>query len=356
MNIKFNFDKKIISGNYSSKYFLITKKIIKNNPNAQDVTLRFFHFDKNVTICGIQEIIQLLQFSLSKKEYNALSIRGKIDGDISQRNEPILVIRGDYRTFGFLENIIDGILARRSSIATNCKNLINLVGSDRLIFMADRSDDYMLQKYDGYSAYYGGIKQFVTKEQIALIKKDNNVKYIGTIPHALIQQFNGNLVDAIKSFQKKFRNAHTTALIDYNNDCLGEIEKLAQANLKIDSVRIDTSKKLIDKSLQKLVKKSLNKNKYRGVNEKLIMLVRQTLDKFNYHSTKIIISSGLDLNKIKNFERKKIPVDIYGVGKSLLQININFTGDLIKIGNQYKAKVGRNNNIDNLIEKLHQYI
>lgn len=350
--IKFKFDKKLKSKDYSSKYFIITQKIFEKNNLGKDVTLRFFNFHDNTCLAGISEVLELLKYTIPKKHLKNLKIWFLKDGTILKKEQPVLIIRGNYKFFGHLENIIDGILSRRSSIATNCYKVINSVGSNRLFFMGDRSDDYSLQKYDGYSAYIGGIRNFCTKQHIEYIKKNEGVNYLGTIPHALIQQFNGEIDKALIKY-KEISNGPIVALIDYNNDCLSEIEKISKLDFHIDYIRIDTSSKLVDKSLQKGNWKN-DKTLY-GVNEKLIKLCRKKLDSLNMKNTKIIISSGLTFDIIKKYEKNKNLVDIYGLGKSLLEINIHYTGDLIKTNDRYESKVGRNNSIENDISKMEKF-
>lgn len=349
---RFKFDKKLKLKEYSSKYFIITQKIFKENNLGKDVTLRFFSFHDNTCLAGIYEVLELLKYTISKRKLKTLKIWFLKDGTIIKKEQPVLIIRGDYQLFGHLENIIDGILSRRSSIATNCYKAIKEVGSNRLFFMGDRSDDYTLQKFDGYSAYIGGVKNFCTKQHIEYIKNKNDVNYLGTIPHALIQQFNGELDKALIKY-KELSCGPIVALVDYNNDCLTEIEKISKLNFDVDYIRIDTSSKLVDKSLQNGNWKK-NKSLY-GVNKKLIKLCREKLNSLGMKKTKIIISSGLTLESIKQYENEKKLVDIYGLGKSLLNININFTGDLIKTNDKYEAKVGRNNNIDNQIKKMEKF-
>ncbi len=354
MKIKFEFEKSIINGEYSAKYFLTTRKILEDNNKKEKTLLRFKHFQNNVKVAGISECLQLLEFALPKDVYKNTKIYYVPDGTITNENDPILAIEGDYKEFGFLENIIDGILSRRSSIATNTYNIVNLIGSNKIIFMADRCDDYLLQPYDGYSAYIGGIRQFVTEKHVHLLKNYNDTKVLGTIPHALIQQYSGSLSKALIDYKKSFPDNPIVALIDFNNDCLNEIQNLYDNNIKnIDYVRIDTSKKLIDKSLQKQFEISKDNTLY-GVNHNLVCNVREKLDSLGYKSTKIIVSSSINLETIKDYINKKTPIDVFGVGKNFLNIFVNFTGDLIKLNNQYLAKSGRDNNIDLQLSKMMQ--
>ena len=84
-----------------------------------------------------------------------------------------------------------------------------------------------------------------------------------------------------------------------------------------------------------------DKKEYYGVNPMLIKQLRKELDFNGHEHVKIIVSSGFNEEKITLFEKQKIPVDIYGVGKSLLNINLNFTGDAVECDGQPIYKTGR---------------
>ena len=56
---------------------------------------------------------------------------------------------------------------------------------------------------------------------------------------------------------------------------------------------------------------------------------------------KIVASGGFNIEKIKRFEDLQVPVDMYGVGRSLLNINIGFTGDNVMLNGEPEAKAGR---------------
>lgn len=354
LDIKFKFSDDLKIGAYSAKYFLVTKQILEKRNKNSISFLRFKHFEKNVMVAGIEEVLQLIKFVIPKQDLDQLKIYYLEDGTITNDDQPILAIEGDYKKFGFLENVIDGILSRRSSVATNAYNIVNEIGADKVIYMADRSDDYLMQAYDGYSAYIGGIRKFVTDESVRFLKESNIRDYqvLGTIPHALIQQYEGNLSEVIKDFQIVNPNSPTVGLIDFYNDCVNEIQKLKDNDVnKLDYVRIDTSKRLIDKSLQHIYELS-NDNSLYGVNKHLIRKVREKLDECGYEKTKIIISSSVNLNAIKEYEKENIPIDIYGIGKYFLNLNVNFTGDLIKLNGKYLAKEGRKQNIDVYLNEM----
>ena len=116
-NKTFQFDKKLGEGFYAANYFLKTRKVVeKYCPNHQ-VTMQFFQRRSEAMLCGVDEAIALIHtFAHNPQD---LLIEALNDGDIIKVNEPVLKITGKYEDFGFLESMIDGILARRTSVATN---------------------------------------------------------------------------------------------------------------------------------------------------------------------------------------------------------------------------------------------
>lgn len=328
---------------YSSKYFIDTMKIVESKKNVS--TLNFFSFNDEYVLSGIEEVKKIVYKSLSKKELKNIEIYSRNDGEILKKKESCLIIKGNYSKFAFLENIIDGILSRMSSVATNVRNMKKLTDKE-IIFMADRSDMYLNQSFDAKAAYTSGIKLFVTKSMVEELPSD--AQYVGTIPHSLIQQHKGNIVDTLRSYYKMFPERKLVALIDYNNDCESEIKSISKSELKdkIWAVRIDTSSSLVDKGLERR-----NKKIY-GVNSELIKLVRKTLDNNNLSNVKIIVSSGINEDTVKKFNSEKAPIDIYGIGSSLIKINTFFTGDLVELNGESEAKFGRKIEINSYIDKM----
>lgn len=338
---------KIISGNYSALYLTKTKNILKKNKVKNKTIMRFCHFNKTpIYVCGIKHVVQVLK-NLKHKPFRVYGVK---DGQLVKAGQPILIIEGDYSAFAEYESFIDGILARESSVCTNCKKILSLIKSNQLIYMGDRGDLYLAHAYDGYAAYKAGIKIFTTRAHVELIDKQSEVKVVGTIPHALIQQFNGNLSKALWAYHKTYPKEKLSALVDYHNDVVNEIKNIDKG-LKplIKSIRIDTSKNLLDKSL--------SNKKDNGVSTHLISKARKALDANGMKHVKIVVSSGFNYETIKQFKAKKAPVDFYGIGGSLLKVNVNITGDLVYLNNKPQAKAGRKLGIPvKNIKKLNIYI
>lgn len=321
---------------YTTSYFHKTKAILLKDNNIRNATMQFKTFSKQpYMVCGVSESIAILEACLTPEEFAQLTIYYRPDGSIVQPKQCVLSISGPYPIFCVFENIIDGILARRSSTATNCWEVLKLITPAQLLFMADRSDDYQLHPYDGYAAYTAGVRKFSNDSHIALISQ-NDTQVVGTMPHALIQQYGGDIVAALKAYLK-CDSKNVTVLIDFENDILKTITQLIPYFKQITGIRIDTSKSVIDKSLVNLPNaKTLN-----GVNPLLVKKARALLDQHGGQHIKIIVSSGLDLAAIKGFIDDGNLVDGYGIGSSLIRLCLHFTADLVKLDGKPLAKFGR---------------
>src|SRR5439155_8707135 len=78
-----------------------------------------------------------------------------------------------------------------------------------------------------------------------------------------------------------------------------------------------------------------------GVNERLVWRVREALDANGFERVKIVASGGFDVDKIRAFEERSVPIDAYGVGSSLIRGENNFTADIVLTDGLPSSKVGR---------------
>lgn len=317
---------------YTAKYFDKTKKIIeKKKPNSV-VMLQFFQIHDQVVLGGINEVIDFLKKHTDTSKY---LIKYLPEGSIINSKDIVLQLEGHYQDFGIYEGVIDGILARSTSIATNASKVKKAAGEKQVIFMGDRADHYSNHERDGLAVALGGIETQVTDAHVSM----HAGKAVGTVPHALIQMFEGDLIKALKAYKDVFPGEKITALVDFKNDVLSDsLKAVKEFGKELFAIRIDTSDSVSDAMF-------LNNEEY-GVTPNMIKKVKEMLIKNNGEHVKIIVSSGFDEKKIKWFEKEKSPVDIYGVGASMLKINNTFTADAVKIDGKFIAKFGRkfNNN------------
>ncbi|MHA6251981.1 nicotinate phosphoribosyltransferase [Oceanobacillus sp. CAU 1775] len=337
-NKTFKFDERIGEGWFSAVYFLKTKKIAEEKLPNNYVTMQFFQ-RKNAVLCGTDEVIALLHTFAENPE--TLEINSLKDGDKISPYETVLTISGAYQQFGFLEGIIDGILARRTSVATNVYNVVKaarLSGKQKpVIFMGDRDDHYTTQAGDGYAAFIGGSTAQATHAMNEWWGKEG----MGTMPHALIQMFRGDIVAAAEAYHEMFPDDELAALVDYNNDVITDSLKVAKKfGDKLRSVRLDTSRTLVDKYFLRN-HHLMGTFDPRGVNPELLFALRSALDEEGFSHVQIMVTGGFTEERIKEFEDANVPVDMYGVGRSLLNLNVGFTGDLVLLNGSPEAKEGR---------------
>ncbi|WP_100399910.1 nicotinate phosphoribosyltransferase [Bacillus sp. FJAT-44742] len=337
-NKTFKFDERVGEGWFSAVYFLKTREIAEKYKPDSQVTMQFFQ-KQHAVLCGTDEVIALIK--TFAKDPEELEIRSLEDGDKIKPYETVLTITGAYQNFGFLEGIIDGIFARRTSVATN---VYNVVKSGRksgiqkpIIFMGDRDDHFTQQAGDGYAAYIGGSRAQATHAMNEWWGK----KGMGTMPHALIQLFNGDLVEAARAYKETYPDDDLIALVDYNNDVVTDSLKVAREfGSELKGVRVDTSNNMVDQYFCRNPE-VMGSFDPRGVNQELIFALRRALDNEGYDHVRIMASGGFTAERIASYEAAEVPIDIYGVGSSLLKINIGFTGDNVILNGKHEAKAGR---------------
>lgn len=344
-NKTFKFDERVREGWFSAVYFLKTRKIVEEKLANNIVTMQFFQKD-NAVLCGTDEVIALIHTFADNPE--ELEIRSLKDGDKIEPFETVLTVTGPYQSFGYLEGIIDGILSRRTSVATNVYNVVKAAQSKPIIFMGDRDDHYTQQAGDGYAAFIGGSTAQATHAMNEWWGKQG----MGTMPHALIQMFRGDIVAATKAYHEIFPEDDLMALVDYNNDVITDSLKVAKVFGKtLKAVRLDTSRTLVDKYFLRN-HHLMGTFDPRGVNPELIFALRAALDEEGFDFVKIVASGGFTEERIRYFESKHVPVDMYGVGSSLLKINIGFTGDNVLLNGTHSAKQGRKYRPNERLEKV----
>jgi nicotinate phosphoribosyltransferase len=262
------------------------------------------------------------------------------DGDPIEPYETVMTIEGDYTLFAHLETLYLGVLARRTLITTNVVRVLEAANGKPIIFMPARHDHHRVQTGDGYAAFVAGqisgTPVGVTTDEQASWWGGRGV---GTVPHSLIASYGGNTVLAATKFAEWAPpDMNVTVLVDFENDSVKTALEVARAlGPRLWGVRLDTSESLVDRSLWG----ELGDFHPTGVNERLVHRVREALDRDGFERVRIVASGGFDADTIREFERRGVPVDAYGVGSSLIRGANDFTGDVVLTDGRPSAKAGR---------------
>jgi nicotinate phosphoribosyltransferase len=300
---------------------------------------------------------------------------------------PIIRVRGRYRDFAMLETPTLGILTRASRVATNVLETLVAARGKPILFFPARFDVHEVQAADGY-AYNIGVQRFNMDHAHTLgpfVSTDAQGDWWGgagggTVAHAAIASFLGDTSEAMLAFAEVLPvEIPRIALVDFNNDCVGDSLVVCKAmferycalmdagkteeaaRYRLYGVRLDTGGNLRDISVQPLGDPALDL----GVNPRLVFAVRQAMDTASEkwdipaawrerareycRSVRIVVSGGFNPEKIKRFERLSVPVDIYAVGSALFdnhaQTVTDYTADVVRVKVHGEwidmAKVGR---------------
>jgi nicotinate phosphoribosyltransferase len=321
---------RIKRGYYSDKYFVRTRHILKMDRRHAKALMQVYTHKPGI-LCGMDEAVAILRLCAERGQ--DLKIRALYDGDKISADETVLTIEGDLATFVHLETVYLGVLCRGSSIATAVSKVVDAAGGKDVLFFSPRFDHYLAQEADGYAALIGGATGVSTDAGGSRL----GVAGIGTIPHALIAAYKGDTATSTLAFERYMpKEVRTIALVDFNNDSVGDALASARAlGKRLWGVRLDTPHDVRDISVKSRAKRTL------GVCEELVGNVRQALDREGFKWVRIVISSGFDARKIDRFVKAGVPFDAVGVGMAFYRERMEFTADVVKVDGKPCAKVGR---------------
>lgn len=351
----FQFDPRIREGWLSDRYFVRTQRTLRHAGLDPVVTLQFFSKKPGI-VAGLFECVRMLETQLlAGYEVRELEVWTLEDGDPVEPWDVSFRITGRYRGFAHLETPLDGVLARRSLIATNARRAAEAAGDVPVIYFAPRHDDWRIQTPDGYAARVGGGRG---------VSSDAGGSWwggegVGTMPHALIAACGGDVVEATLVFarfvQDEEPDTPIVSLVDYRNDCVRDSLAVARAMRRefgdgvLFGVRIDTSDRLVDRSL--IEDPDLwGREDLRGVNPHLVRKVRAALDAEGFDYVGLMVSGGFTPRKIHRFAELELPIAAYGVGSSILGhgseedgivTSFDFTADIVELEGRPESKVGR---------------
>jgi len=323
---------KMREGYYSDKYFVRARELVRKDHRRPRVTMQVFG-KSHAYLGGIDEAIAILK--LCAEGWDELVVHALYDGDEIQPWETVLLIEGPYDAFAVLETLYLGVLARRTRVGTNTRQVVEAAKPKEVMFFPARHDHWLVQTGDGYAAHIAGAIGVSTDAQASWWGSEG----IGTVPHALIAVYDGDTVLASRKFAEQSDPAiRLITLVDFDNDCVGTSLAVArELGDRLYGVRLDTSETLVDKS----VSPQMGTFKPTGVNPQLVWNVRRALDAEGFNHVRIVVSGGFSVDKIRQFEEQGVPVDAYGVGSSLFQGRFDFTADIVMLEGKPCAKVGR---------------
>ena len=332
---------KLRDGYYSDAYFNLTKSLLEADDHHPRVLMQVFQREESV-LGGIDEAVAVLKQGTGHYEgdrwvdgFERLEVRALHEGDEIAPWESVLTIEGDYSDFAHLETVYLGVLARRTLVMRNVREVVAAARGKPILYFPARHDHWLVQTGDGWAAHIAGAIGVSTDAQASWW----GGRGVGTVPHGLIAAYGGDTALAARKFADRFgRDMNVTVLVDFVNDSVRTALEVAEAlGPDLWGVRLDTSDKIADASLQRLH----GDEAPTGVAAELVHLVRSELDAHGFGDVRIVVSGGFTAARIQEFEDAGVPVDSYGVGSSLIRGANDFTADVVLVDGRPCAKVGR---------------
>ncbi len=312
----------VLSGETADVYFERAAAILRAEHLDPVVTMEIFA-RQDAILCGAEESLAYLREVLGNgKRFDPEPVVESLhDGDPIARKEVVMRITARYSAFGLYETALLGILAQSTGWATAARRVVEAAAPVPVIGFGARHVHPSVADQMDYASVVGGCIGASTPAGARLA----GLAPTGTMPHALILIF-GDTVKAVEAFDRHVEpEVPRIALVDTFKDEAEEALRVANAlGDRLWGVRLDTPSE-------------------RGrVTADLVKEVRARLDQAGHGHVRIVVSGGLDVDRILYFKEAGAPIDSFAVGSAISDASpIDFTGDLKEIDGRPIAKRGR---------------
>ncbi|MEO6577695.1 MAG: nicotinate phosphoribosyltransferase [Candidatus Limnocylindria bacterium] len=311
----------VLSGETADIYFERARAILAAERLDPVVTMEIFSRGEGV-LCGAEEALAYLREIFAEANGSVEPVVESLhDGDRFSSKEVVLRIHARYSAFGLYETALLGILASGSGWASAARRIVDAADPIPVIGFGARHVHPSVADQMDYASVVGGCIGASTPAGARLA----GLSPTGTMPHALVLIF-GDTVRAAEAFDRHIDpDVPRVVLVDTFKDEAEESLRVAEAlGDHLWGVRLDTPSE-------------------RGrVTPELVKEVRARLDQAGHPNVKIVVSGGIDVDRIGVFKDAGAPVDSFAVGSYISKASpIDFTGDLKEIDGRPVAKRGR---------------
>lgn len=312
-------------------------------------------------IAGMQDVLELINNHCP----GPVTVRALSDGDRFEPMQLVMTIEGPFGQLVTLETTYLGILSL-SAAAANMAAIVEAANPAQVIDMAARHYPPELLVAIAEAAAVGGAvgtstplghsavitRYGISDDRIQIGSRDSaSFRLFGTIPHALNAAYLGSSIESAAAFNERCPGVSLTVLLDYEGrerDICAEAVKRFGSSLY--GVRLDTPANRVhqgghekaDRALEmrilsqvpvadrKAAMTALAKYGFGpGVTIEAAYAIRDLLDTLGSRHTRLVLSSGFDLEKVRAFRLCNAPVDYIGTG-SWVRFGV-FTSDILRV-------------------------
>lgn len=302
----------IEQGLTSDIYFIRTRDLLASMNLGDTVVTAEIFSSRSGIVAGIDETLYLLR-------NRDLEIWALSEGEIMASKEVVMRIKGRYSDFGIYETALLGILSSSSGWATAAAECKEAAVGRTVISYGARHLHPAVASVMERAAVIGGADACSCVLGALLLGRAP----VGTVPHTafLIAGDTVKLAQAYDRFVPE--DAPRIILVDTFKDEAEETLRVAEAlGERLNGIRLDTP------------------GERGGVTAGLVREVRARLDQAGYNHVQIVVSGGLNLERITLLA--EAGADVFGVGSYISRSPaIDMTMDLKEVNDKAVAKRGR---------------
>lgn len=311
-----------ISATYTDLYELTMSQVYfhkdNNHTSVFDYYFRTHPFKGGYTIfAGLENVLSYLQnFKFTPEDIDYLhkngfdadfleylkqfkftgTINAMKEGEIIFPDSPVLQVEAPIIEAQIIETLLLNILNYQSLIATKSRRIRHMAGDRTLLDMGLRRAHATGGYFASRAVMIGGFD--ATSNVIA--GRDFNIPISGTMAHSFIQSYQDELA-AFRDFAKIRPNQCVFLVDTYNTlksgvpNAITVAKEMEERGEQLLGIRLDSG------DLAYLSKKA-----------------RKMLDDAGLEYVKIVVSNQLDEWVIRSLNEQKSPIDVFGVGTSLV--------------------------------------
>ncbi len=304
----------ILSGWTTDIYFLKTRDVLRSAGRLDVPVVAEVFAREGGVFAGLPEVLALFESSAAPLEIEALA-----EGDRFAPREVLLRFRGPYGAFGLFETVLLGMLAASSGWATAASACVEAAGDRPVLCFGARHVHPAVAPVMERAALVAGCRG----ASCILGAKLAGVEPKGTVPHAAILIMGDTLRLAEVYDRTLSPEEPRIVLVDTFKDEAEETLRVAEAlGSKLGGVRLDTP------------------GERGGVTPDLVREIRWRLDRIGREDVKIIVSGGLNPERIRSLS--DAGADSFGVGSYIAHATPrDMTMDIKEVEGRPLAKRGR---------------
>jgi nicotinate phosphoribosyltransferase len=253
---------------------------------------------------------------------NIYSVR---EGELVFPNEPVLRVEGNLIETQLIESILLNIINFQSLIATKAARMRLVAGEDRQLV------DFGLRRAQGLGAIHASKAAMIggfNSTSNVFSAREFGFESTGTMAHSWIQAY-GHELEAFREFVKIYPDGGILLIDTFDTlktgvpNAIKVAKELEKSGSKLMGIRLDS-----------------------GDLAALSKAARKMLDDEGLHYVKIVVSNQLDEYLIRSLLDQKAPIDVFGVGTSLVigkgEGALDGVYKLANIGNNPTMKLSEN--------------